>query len=44
MLAHLTEMRLARQSRQMAEKDQQNILVETIGEVCSVAVKIQERQ
>jgi len=44
LLAHLAEMRLARQSSQVAQKNQQEIFIELAGEIGRLAVKIQERQ
>ena len=44
LLAHLAEVRLARQSRQVAQKNQQEIIVELFGEIDRLAVKIQQRQ
>ena len=42
--AHLAEVRLARQSRQVAQKNQQEIFVELLGKIDGRAVKIQQRQ
>jgi len=36
--------RLARQSRQVAQKNQQEIIVELFGEIDRLAVEIQQRQ
>jgi len=44
LLAHLAEVRLARQSRQVAQKNQQEIIVELFGEIDRLAVEIQQRQ
>jgi hypothetical protein len=41
---HLAEMRLAGQSRQVAEKNQQEIFVELAGEMDRLTLKISERQ
>jgi hypothetical protein len=43
-LAHLTEMRLARQSRQMAQKYQQEKFIDSAGEIHRLAVESLERQ
>jgi len=42
--AHLAEVRLARQSSQVAQKNQQEIMVEQFGEVDWLAVEIHYRK
>lgn len=42
--AHLAEVRLARQSRQVAQINQQEIIVELFGEIDGPAIEIQQRQ
>ena len=42
--AHLAEVRLARQSSQVAQKNQQEIFVELFGEIDGPAIEIQQRQ
>ena len=44
LLAHLAEMRLARQSSQVTQKNQQEIFVELSGETGRLAVEGQQRQ
>lgn len=41
---HLAEVSLARQSGEMAQKDQQQMFLKKIGEGCLLAVKIEQRQ
>ncbi|HEX6769236.1 MAG TPA: hypothetical protein VF208_07775 [Candidatus Binatia bacterium] len=42
--AHLAEVRLARQSRQVTQKNQQEIFVEVFDEIDGIAMEIQQRQ
>ena len=42
--AHHAEVRLARQSSQVAQKNQQEIIVELFGEIDGPAIEIQQRQ
>jgi hypothetical protein len=42
--AHLAEVRLARQSCQVTQKNQQEISVELLGKIDGRAMKIQQRQ
>jgi len=42
--AHLAEVRLAGQSREVAEKNQQQIFVELFGEIDRLALEVQQRQ
>lgn len=42
--AHLAEVRLARQSRQVTQKNQQDISVDLFGEIDGLAMEIQQRQ
>ncbi len=44
LLAHLAEMRLAGQSSQMTQKNQQEIFIELPGEIGRLAVEGQQRQ
>ena len=44
LLAHLAEMRLARQSSQVTQKNQQEIFIELSGEIGRLAVEGQQRQ
>ncbi len=44
LLAHLAEVRLARQSSQVTQKNQQEIFVELSGEIDRLAVEGQQRQ
>jgi len=44
LLAHLAEMRLARQSSQVTQKNQQEIFIELSGEIDRLAVEGQQRQ
>jgi len=44
LLARLAEVRLARQSSQVAQKNQQKISVELLGKIDGRAMKIQQRQ
>jgi len=44
LLAHLAEMRLARQSSQVTQKNHQEIIVELFGEIDGPAIEIQQRQ
>jgi len=44
LLAHLAEVRLARQSSQVAQKNQQEIFIELFGEIDRLAIEIQQRQ
>ncbi len=41
LLAHLAEVRLARQSSQVAQENQQEILVEPLGDIDGLAMEIQ---
>jgi hypothetical protein len=43
LLAHLSEVRLARQSSQVTQKNQQEIFVELFGEIDVLGVEIQQR-
>ena len=44
LLAHLAEMRLARQSSQVTQKNQQEIFVELFREINGLAMEVQQRQ
>jgi hypothetical protein len=44
LLAHLAEVRLAGQSSQVTEKNQQQISIELFGKIDRLAVEIQQRQ
>jgi hypothetical protein len=43
LLTHLTKVRLARQSSQVPQKNQQEISIELFGDINGVAVEVQQR-